>query len=59
MSGRIFRVAQATERTSIDGKSVRNKVLLAMPDDEYELMRPDLTYMDLPRATLGRDWQPA
>src|SRR5579863_3784053 len=48
MSGKNFRVVQAGDRTNIDGKAVRNKVLLATPDNEYELMRPDLTYVDLP-----------
>ena len=32
----------AGERTSIEGKPIANKVLLAMPDNEYKLMRPDL-----------------
>jgi CRP-like cAMP-binding protein len=48
MSGKNFRVVQAGERTNVDGKPVRNKVLLAMPDDEYKLIRPDLMYVDLP-----------
>jgi CRP-like cAMP-binding protein len=48
MSGKTLRVVQAVERTSVEGKPVRNKVLLAMPDNEYKLMRPDLTYIDLP-----------
>jgi CRP-like cAMP-binding protein len=48
MSGKNFRVAQTSERTNVDGKSVRNKVLLAAPDSEYELMRADLRYIDLP-----------
>src|SRR3984893_3258747 len=48
MSGKNFRVVVANERTNVEGKAVRNKVLLAMPDKEYELMRPDLTYIDLP-----------
>src|SRR6202035_1265616 len=48
MSGKNYRPAQTGQRTSVDGKEVRNKVLLAMPDNEYELMRPDLTYIDLP-----------
>src|ERR1700733_2284932 len=48
MSQKNFRVAQADERTNIDGKPVSNKVLLATPDNEYQLMRPDLTYVDLP-----------
>src|ERR1700738_744769 len=48
MSGKNFRVVVANERTNVEGKAVRNKVLLAMPENEYELMRPDLTYIDLP-----------
>jgi CRP-like cAMP-binding protein len=48
MSGKSFRVVQAGQRTNVEGKQVSNKVLLATPDNEYELMRPDLTYMDLP-----------
>ena len=48
MSGKNFRVAQTSERTNVDGKPVRNKVLLATPDSEYELMRADLRYIDLP-----------
>ena len=48
MSGKNFRVVRAGERTSIEGKPIANKVLLAMPDNEYKLMRPDLTYIDLP-----------
>jgi hypothetical protein len=34
-------------RTSFEGKQVTNRVLLAASDNEYELMRPDLTYIDL------------
>ena len=48
MSGKNFRVAQTGERTNVGGKSVKNKVLLATPDNEYKLMRPDLMYIDLP-----------
>jgi CRP-like cAMP-binding protein len=48
MSGKNFRVVQAGERTNGDGKSVRNKVLLATPDNEYKSMRADLTHVDLP-----------
>jgi CRP-like cAMP-binding protein len=48
MSGKNFRSAQVGERTNVAGKPVRNKVLLAMPDGEYKLIRPDLTYVDLP-----------
>jgi CRP-like cAMP-binding protein len=48
MTTKNFRVAEADQRTSHEGKHVTNKVLLAAPDNEYELMRPDLTYIDLP-----------
>jgi CRP-like cAMP-binding protein len=48
MSGKNFRTAEVGERTNGEGKPVLNRVLLAMPDDEYKLMRPDLTYVDLP-----------
>jgi CRP-like cAMP-binding protein len=48
MTGKNFRAAQAGERTDVSGKQVSNKVLLAMPDNEYKLMRPDLAYIDLP-----------
>jgi hypothetical protein len=46
MTGKNFRAAQASERTDVSGKQVSNKVLLAMPDNEYKLMRPDLAYID-------------
>src|SRR6202521_5726176 len=48
MSGKNFRVVPADQRTNAEGKQVSNKVLLATPDNEYELMRSDLTYIDLP-----------
>jgi CRP-like cAMP-binding protein len=48
MSRKSYRVVKAGERTNSDGKPVSNKVLLATPDNEYQLMRADLTYVDLP-----------
>src|SRR5229473_3898080 len=48
MSGKNFRVAHTGHRTNVEGKQVTNKVLLATPDNEYELMRADLAYVDLP-----------
>jgi CRP-like cAMP-binding protein len=48
MSGKNFRVVQTGERTNADGKPVKNKVLLAIPDNEFKLMRSDLKYIDLP-----------
>jgi hypothetical protein len=48
MSQKNFRDASADQRTNGEGKQVSNKVLLAMPANEYELLRPDLAYIDLP-----------
>jgi CRP-like cAMP-binding protein len=48
MGEKNFRVAPGVERTNAEGKPVKNKVLLAAPDNEYQLMRADLTYIDLP-----------
>ena len=47
MSGKNLRSVQAGQRTNAEGKQVSNKVLLAMSDNEYESMRPDLMHMDL------------
>src|SRR6202163_4446051 len=47
-SAKTLRAVPAVERTNAEGKPVRNKVLVAIPDEEYKLMRPDLTYVDLP-----------
>jgi len=38
----------AGERTNIDGKAVANRVLLTLPDEEYQVLRPLLTYVSLP-----------
>ena len=48
MSGKNFRVPPAGERTNASGKQVKNKVLLATPDNEFDLLRHDLTYVELP-----------
>src|SRR5271154_6063601 len=48
MSGKNYRTAQSGQRTSAEGKQVSNKILLATPDNEYESMRADLAYVDLP-----------
>ena len=48
MSGKNFRDVPADQRTNAEGKQVLNRILLATPDDEYELMRADLTHIDLP-----------
>lgn len=38
------------ERTSQEGKSIRNRILLSLPDEEFESLRPFLTF-----ETLSRD----
>jgi CRP-like cAMP-binding protein len=48
MTGKNLRAAEATDRTNAEGKPVKNRILLAAADSEYRLMRPDLTYVDLP-----------
>ena len=48
MSGKNLRDVPADQRTNAEGKQVLNKVLLAVPDNEYELMRADLWHIDLP-----------
>src|SRR3984893_14529783 len=48
MSGKNFRDVMVCIATNGEGKQGHNKVLLAVPDNEYELMRADLTYIDLP-----------
>jgi hypothetical protein len=48
MSQKNLQDAPSGQRTNAEGKQVSNKVLLAMPANEYALMRPDLSYIDLP-----------
>jgi CRP-like cAMP-binding protein len=48
MSRKNLRFVHVNQRTNAERKHVRNKVLLAIPDDEFELMRADLSYIDLP-----------
>ena len=45
---RTFESRQQANGPTLTENSVINRVLLAAPDDEYELMRSDLTYVDLP-----------
>jgi CRP-like cAMP-binding protein len=41
--------AQPGERTNPAGKPIRNKPLLAVPDEEFHAIRPHLQFVDLPR----------
>jgi len=42
-------IVQAGERTNPEGKPVTNRILLAIPDDEYALIRPYLEHLQLER----------
>src|ERR1700733_7098188 len=44
----IRNITKPGERTNPDGKPVRNKILLSIPDVEYRLIRPHLEYLELP-----------
>src|SRR5580698_4977184 len=48
MSGKNLRAVQEDQRTNTEGKQITNKVLLATPDNEFDLMRAHLTHIDLP-----------
>jgi CRP-like cAMP-binding protein len=48
MSGKSSQGLRAGDRTNVEGKSVSNRVLLSVPDNEFLLMRPHLKYVDLP-----------
>jgi len=39
---------QPGERTSPDGKAICNRILLAVPEEEFALLRPHLEWMELP-----------
>jgi CRP-like cAMP-binding protein len=41
-------VLQRGERTNPEGKPVRNKMLLSVPDTEYQVIRPHLNFLSLP-----------
>jgi len=39
------------ERTNFEGKAIKNGVLLALPDVEFQALRPFLSFLDLPHHT--------
>lgn len=45
---RTHEPVHAGERTNFQGKAVANLLLLALPDEEYELLRPQLEFVTLP-----------
>lgn len=43
-----FTVVQPGERTNPAGKAISNRILLRIPDEEFDLVRPHLAFLDLP-----------
>ncbi len=39
---------RAGERTNAEGKPIANQILLAIPDEEFQLIRPELQHIELP-----------
>lgn len=53
MSAKDLLATHSGSRTNASGKSIKNKILLSIPDDEYRVVRPHLEYLTLPdRDTL-------
>ncbi|MFY9688816.1 MAG: Crp/Fnr family transcriptional regulator [Candidatus Acidiferrales bacterium] len=48
MTKQAMRTLHSGERTNPEGKPVCNKILLGIPDIEYGLLRPYLSYLDMP-----------
>jgi CRP-like cAMP-binding protein len=47
-----LQVLRPGERTNFEGKPVRNKILLGIPDKEFAQIRDNLEYVDLPNYTV-------
>jgi CRP-like cAMP-binding protein len=47
-----LQVLRPGERTNFEGKPVRNKILLGIPDEEFAQIRDNLEYVDLPNYTV-------
>ena len=43
---------QAGERTNGEGKAISNTILLSIPDEEFNALRQELQYVDLPHHTV-------
>lgn len=48
LNQRDFQVVQPGERTNTAGKAISNRILLRIPDTEFDLVRPYLEFLDLP-----------
>ena len=51
MAKKNLQPLQPGERTAPDGKPVSNRLLLALPDEEYRSLRPALEFLSLPQHT--------
>ena len=40
------------ERTNVEGKPIKNQILLTIPDEEFQILRQDLHYLELPQRTV-------
>jgi CRP-like cAMP-binding protein len=40
------------ERTNVEGKPIKNQILLTIPDEEFQILRQDLHYVELPQRTV-------
>src|SRR5277367_2785378 len=49
VESRGLQVMQSGERTNTEGKSVSNRILLAVSDSDYSSLRPHLEYLSLPK----------
>ena len=47
-----LQVLHSGERTNCEGKPIGNRILLAIPDEEYAFLRDNLDYVDLPHYTV-------
>jgi len=50
-----LRTLKPGERTNPEGKAVRNKILLGVPNQEYALLRPHLSFLDMPHHLVLHD----
>ena len=48
----ITELPRPGERTNSEGKPVRNQILLAIPDEEFQSLRQELHYLELPQRTV-------
>jgi CRP-like cAMP-binding protein len=52
VNGFESQVLRPGERTNFEGKPISNRILLAIPDEEFGVIRDSLEYVDLPHYTV-------